>query len=80
MSEQVRFAAAVAQRLASLGALTKGDRKATEGVDFEQYNVFTSYGDHAAKSLVSANNSGTFVDWCSPDKVCMGERLCLKGR
>ena len=49
-----RFAAAVAQRLESLGALTKGDRRAATGQDLSQYNVQNNYGRKAVKDIVNA--------------------------
>lgn len=39
-----RFAAAVAKRLATLGALTKGDRRAATGTDFTAFDLDTKYG------------------------------------
>ena len=46
-----RFAAAVAKRLQSLGALTKGDRRAASGTDLCQFNFDTPYGKQALKMM-----------------------------
>lgn len=39
-----RFASTVAKRLESLGALTHGDRRATETRDLSQFNIDNKYG------------------------------------
>ena len=49
-----RFASAVAKRLESLGALTHGDRRATETRDLSQYNVYTKYGRLALTNVMRA--------------------------
>lgn len=49
-----RFAATIAARLESLGALTKGDRRAASGQDMSKYNVNTVYGKSAAKAVAAA--------------------------
>lgn len=46
-----RFAAAVARRLQSLGALTRGDRRAASGIDLSESNFDSPLG---RKSLRSA--------------------------
>jgi hypothetical protein len=48
-----RFAAAVARRLESLGALTRGDRRAATGADLSQFNFETKYGKAALKKLIT---------------------------
>ena len=52
-----RFAAAVAKRLQSLGALTQGDRSATvgaKGISFTDFNFETAYGLKAVRLLLNA--------------------------
>ena len=49
-----RFASIVAKRLESLGALTHGDRRATESRDLSQFNIDTKYGRSALESSMRA--------------------------
>lgn len=49
-----RFAAAVARRLESLGALTRGDRRAASGADLSQFNFESKYGKDAIVKLARA--------------------------
>ena len=46
-----RFASAVSKRLQSLGALTKGDRRAATSADLSQFNFDSAYGKLALKSM-----------------------------
>jgi hypothetical protein len=49
-----RFAAAVSKRLASLGALTKGDRRAATGSDMSEFDLDSKYGKRALKRFYRA--------------------------
>lgn len=49
-----RFAAAVAKRLQSLGAITKGDRRAATGANLAEFNFDTPYGHQALKQMYDA--------------------------
>ena len=49
-----RFAAAVSKRLASLGALTKGDRRAATGSDMSEFDLDSKYGKRALKKFYNA--------------------------
>ncbi|XP_062868520.1 si:ch73-63e15.2 [Trichomycterus rosablanca] len=46
-----RFASIVAKRLESLGALTHGDRRATESRDLSKYNFENKYGNRALEMI-----------------------------
>ncbi|XP_040273504.1 protein strawberry notch homolog 2 isoform X2 [Bufo bufo] len=49
-----RFASIVAKRLESLGALTHGDRRATESRDLSKYNFENKYGSRSLDQILSA--------------------------
>lgn len=42
-----RFASAVAKRMAALGALTKGDRRAATGADLSEFDIDSVFGKRA---------------------------------
>ena len=46
-----RFAAAVSKRMASLGALTKGDRRAATGSDLSEFDIDSRFGKRALKRV-----------------------------
>ncbi|VDI29079.1 dynamin-binding protein [Mytilus galloprovincialis] len=46
-----RFAASVARRLQSMGALTKGDRRAATGADLGEFNYDTPYGRNSLRIM-----------------------------
>lgn len=48
-----RFASIVAKRLESLGALTHGDRRATESRDLSKYNFENKYGARALSCILA---------------------------
>jgi hypothetical protein len=52
-----RFASVVAKRLMSLGALTKGDRRAASGGDFSCFDLDNKYGKAALRALMTATNT-----------------------
>ena len=54
LSGEQRFASIVAKRLQSLGALTHGDRRATESRDLSKFNVDTKYGRQALEKTVKS--------------------------
>ncbi|XP_070347147.1 protein strawberry notch homolog 2 isoform X2 [Equus asinus] len=54
-----RFASIVAKRLESLGALTHGDRRATESRDLSKYNFENKYGARALSCVLNTILSQT---------------------
>lgn len=56
-----RYASAVAKRLMSLGALTKGDRRAATGADMSSFDLENKYGRSALKTMLGAASSGSYL-------------------
>eukprot|EP01134_Creolimax_fragrantissima_P008498 CFRG8498T1 len=51
LAGELRCVMAVCSRLKSLGALTRGDRRASVGFDFDEYDIDTKYGRKALKDM-----------------------------
>ncbi|XP_072033726.1 uncharacterized protein [Amphiura filiformis] len=68
-----RFAAAVARRLQSLGALTQGDRRAASGADLTQFNFDTNYGRSALRSMYSSICNRQVVGGVEFSKLSQGK-------
>jgi len=54
LAGEYRFASIVAKRLESLGALTHGDRRATESRDLSRFNIDNKYGRAALEATFKA--------------------------
>ncbi|EDV22204.1 uncharacterized protein TRIADDRAFT_29150, partial [Trichoplax adhaerens] len=54
LAGEQRFASIIARRLESLGALTHGDRRATETRDFSKYNFDNRYGRTALEAVFNS--------------------------
>lgn len=54
LAGEQRFASIVAKRLESLGALTHGDRRATESRDLSRFNIDNKYGRAALEATFKA--------------------------
>ncbi|XP_071480691.1 protein strawberry notch homolog 1-like [Diadema antillarum] len=61
LAGEQRFASIVAKRLESLGALTHGDRRATESKDLSRFNIDTKYGREALELIMR-----TIIDLDAP--------------
>lgn len=70
-----RFAAAVARRLQSLGALTKGDRRAATGADLTQFNFDTTYGRSALRNMYQSITLQSICPGVALSKVLSGAEL-----
>ena len=57
-----RFTAAVARRLESLGALTKGDRHAASALDLKEFNLDNKYGARAARLVLEQLATAGYAD------------------
>ena len=62
-----RFASAVSKRMAQLGALTKGDRRAASGSDLSDFDIDSSFGRRA---LVRYLRALTEQPKASPARNC----------
>ncbi|VEL14155.1 unnamed protein product [Protopolystoma xenopodis] len=58
LAGEQRFASTVAKRLESLGALTHGDRRATETRDLSRFNIDTKMGREALDIVMRACING----------------------
>ena len=54
LAGEKRFASTVAKRLESLGALTHGDRRATESRDLSRFNIDNKYGRAALENVIKS--------------------------
>ena len=69
-----RFAAAVAKRLQSLGALTKGDRRAAAGQNLHEFDLDNQYGRDSVRKILEAIDGGTSIAvGASPQEL---KRIC----
>ena len=54
LAGEKRFASTVAKRLECLGALTHGDRRASQSRDLSQFNLDNKYGREALQIMLKA--------------------------
>jgi hypothetical protein len=77
-----RFASSVAKRMAALGALTKGDRRAASGTDLSNFDIDSVFGKRALGRTYSAlserpirapsrNPNGILDKFVAKDKVAV---------
>uniref|UniRef100_A0A8U8AZJ7 Protein strawberry notch homolog 2 n=1 Tax=Geospiza parvula TaxID=87175 RepID=A0A8U8AZJ7_GEOPR len=75
-----RFASIVAKRLESLGALTHGDRRATESRDLSKYNFENKYGAKALDKVLSTILNHTDSRVPVPRSYERGEDAFFRGK
>uniref|UniRef100_A0A803YS93 Protein strawberry notch homolog 2 n=1 Tax=Meleagris gallopavo TaxID=9103 RepID=A0A803YS93_MELGA len=75
-----RFASIVAKRLESLGALTHGDRRATESRDLSKYNFENKYGAKALDRVLSTILNYTENRVPVPKSYERGEAAFFQGK
>ncbi len=83
-----RFASAVSKRMAQLGALTKGDRRAATGTDLSSFDVDSVFGRRALNKFYTAlssspcsppsRNSNTILDTFSSSQQSSGEEARME--
>ncbi|KDO34242.1 hypothetical protein SPRG_19078 [Saprolegnia parasitica CBS 223.65] len=64
-----RFVASVAKKMLTMGALTKGDRRAGSGQDFSGYHFETKYGFQALRELLKVAGTPTLVEGVDGDAL-----------
>ncbi|EDV57981.1 protein strawberry notch homolog 1 [Drosophila erecta] len=70
-----RFASTVAKRLESLGALTQGDRRATDARDLSQFNIDNSIGRSALENVMQLLTSDKPLDQSQVPQSYKGDFL-----
>ncbi|VDL27985.1 unnamed protein product [Hymenolepis diminuta] len=83
LAGEQRFASAVAKRLESLGALTHGDRRATETRDLSRFNIDTEWGKKALDMVLKTCIDGNVgivrppADYKSENPSCVNEKFLM---
>ena len=70
-----RFASAVSKRMAHLGALTKGDRRAATGTDLHKFDIDSIFGRRALSITFSALGEKPIKNPCRNSKDILDKFL-----